>query len=669
MFINQEQSRIPESTGDQILGNGQSVDGHGKVVLVGTTCLVPASMNEPGATGSIGPHRPGLPSLVRMAALSGVEQTIIRFLRQGGLPGSVDEEGRSLLHLAASRGRIRVCQLLFEAGASPWVVDKNGNDLLGTAIKSGSSETVALIREYLKSDPCLLFTGNGTQEEDNPSFVIAGAAEAPQPACANHLDDRETSPDISCLAVRVPLDNDAMAVDESGWVVEEDSPLPDCLDESCQSSATAMHSRITRHRAIDHDQDWSDIEIVLPVVRRGNLQFSALDEEILTWISRLLKHGNMYGWVPSHWLASGSAHVREERDRVDICLRVEMLLGEHGIQVEDEPVWSSISSDEILADASDLPLEVLSFLDDLGPGTRDPLLSYFRDLSPLPLLDWDQERILGRMWQGDRNPEGIRGLVEGNLRFVVKEARKFQGLGLDIQDLVNEGNLGLLEAASRFDPERENRFLTYAAWWIKQSIFHALAEQGGRFRLPQKVAGTMAQLNRIVGRLADDLGREPNPEEVAAEGTFSGRELDRLLAIRQTATFPVFDEDDSDWRVADGQTPCMDPGPDDSLDKEEFEEQVRRTLTRLNDKEQDIITRHFGLFDCEPETLEAIGQSLVPRISRERVRQIEERALNRIRDRRRGILGPYLEDTCHTCDLTSRCRHPLQEDEDDLEPV
>lgn len=618
----------------------------------------------------MGQKGPGIPALVRMAALSGVEQTIARFLKQGGSPGSVDEEGRSLLYLAASRGRIGVCQILIEAGAPPWVGDKNGTGVLAAAIKSGSLETVVVIKKYLESFPPMhpMLSQFSPEEGEKPSITIEIASWVSQPEPIDHRGGFEFPQDDLRIAVILPFDGDTQQ-EESCWEVEEDPLLPVCRDESCLSSADSVHRRITRHRLIDNDADWSDIEIVLPVIRRGNLHFSTLDEETLSWVSKLLKHGDLFGWVPSHWLAIASAQIKEERDRADICLRLEMLLGEHGIQVEDEPVWSNTSWDEIEADASDIPMEVLSFLDDLGPGTRDPLHSYFRDLSPLPLLDWGEERILGRMWQGDRNLEGIRGLVEGNLRFVVKEARKFQGLGLDIQDLVSEGNLGLMEAATRFDPERENRFLTYASWWIKQSIFHALAEQGGQFRLPQKVAGSVAQLNRIVGHLADNLGREPSPEEVAAEGTFTGRELDRLLAIKQNATAPVSDEDVHHWRVADDQTPCMDSGPEDSLDREEFEEQVRRTLAGLNDKEQYIITRHFGLRDCEPETLESIGQSLVPPISRERVRQIEERALERIRDRRRGLLEPYLEEKCHQWDLPSPCRHPLHEDENDAEQV
>jgi RNA polymerase primary sigma factor len=115
---------------------------------------------------------------------------------------------------------------------------------------------------------------------------------------------------------------------------------------------------------------------------------------------------------------------------------------------------------------------------------------YFDSIRDLPLLTAEEERINGRLWQNDRNPEGLRYLVEGNLRFVVKEARKFQGMGLDLLDLISEGNLGLIEAAKRFDPERENKFLTYASWWVRQAIFHALAEHGSKIRLPRRWPAT-----------------------------------------------------------------------------------------------------------------------------------------------------------------------------------
>lgn len=594
-------------------------------------------MNDTGPPDSMHPIKPGIPPLVRMAAWSGVAPTISRYLQQGGSPDALDDDGRTLLLMAATRGYAQICRLLLEAGASPCLVDKNGNDALTAAAASGHSEIVAAIQDYLRA----------WSTEISPLVV----------------SDNRICPDGDWISVDIDQDEGVLP-NASCWEVEKDVPLPAYMDGSCQSMAESMHCRITRHRVIDNDEDWSDVEIVLPILRKGNLQFSFLDGETLSGVSRLLQHGKACGWVPSHWLET-LVHAGMERDQEDLCIRLEMLLGEYAIQVEDAPVWLDIPWDEIDADASDLSPEVISFLDDLAPWKRDPLSSYFHDLALLPLLDLDQERSFGRMWQQDRNPDGLRRLVEGNLRFVVKEANRFQGLGLEIQDLVSEGNLGLLEGASRFDPERGNRFLTYAAWWIRQSIFHALAEQGGRFRLPQKVAGNVAQLNRIVSQLANDLGREPTPEEITAEGTFTGKELDRLLPIRQTANIDSSKNEGHSWSAPDDQTPCMDPGPESTLDSEEFDEQIRRALAMLNDRERDIIIRHFGFGNHAPETLEVIGQNFAPPISRERVRQIEERALEKLRDRRRRLLEPYLEQSPFLWFCTFSNRHAPQEDEDD----
>ncbi len=271
---------------------------------------------------------------------------------------------------------------------------------------------------------------------------------------------------------------------------------------------------------------------------------------------------------------------------------------------------------------------------------------YFDSIRDLPLLVGDEERKYGRMWQNDNNPEGLRYLVEGNLRFVVKEARKFQGMGLDLLDLISEGNLGLIEAAKRFDPERENKFLTYASWWVRQAIFHALAEHGSKIRLPQKVAGHLVQLNRITNRLGQELGRPPTVQDiVAAAPQFSAEEVERLQVLQQTTSTVSTEQGmgDGDLTLGDSLEQHIEPSPMEAMDNEAFQEQVRQSLGMLTEKERRIITLHFGLDGVEPMTLEKIGRSFDPGISRERVRQIEERAFGKIRERRRVLLGQFLK--------------------------
>lgn len=270
---------------------------------------------------------------------------------------------------------------------------------------------------------------------------------------------------------------------------------------------------------------------------------------------------------------------------------------------------------------------------------------YFDSIRHLPLLSPEDERRYGHMWQDDRNPEGLRKLVEGNLRYVVKESRKFEGMGLDLLDLIGEGNLGLIEAAKRFDPTRENKFLTYASWWVRQAIFHALAEHGSKIRLPQKVAGHLVQMNRITRLLGQELGRQATVQEISESGPFSIEDVERLQLVQQT-TSTVSTEQGmgaTDLTVGDSLEQAVEPSVLKTLDEEAFHQQMEASLNGLSEKERRILTFHFGLNGTDPMTLEQIGQTFDPPISRERVRQLEERAFSRIRERRREVLGPFLQ--------------------------
>jgi len=586
-----------------------------------------------------------IPPLVRMAALTGVDATIRAFLQKGGSPDTTDEEGRSILQIAAAKGHVSVCRLLLEAGATPLIKDNRGVDAPGAAQASGSEVVLALIRDYLASG----FNGGAVPEQ-------VETIEIGPPASGTATIEVELSPQLQRSELNLdPLAKQGSSQDPLDLTFDEDPPVDGAMWEpelevhlgpaphgACHSLAESVHGRITRHRAVDHDEDWSDVAIVLPVVHRGKIEFSMLGEETTAWIWRLLAGGEAYGWVPRRWVEEAAGGLENDQDKEDLKVRLEMILGEFSIQLEDETGWEPRPVDDAGMDPSEIPRDAIDFLEDLNPATRDPLAFYFKLLIPLPLLDREEERLCGRLWQIDRNPEGLRRLVEGNLRFVVKEARRFQGIGLDIQDLISEGNLGLFDAATRFDPERDIRFLTYASWWIRQRIFHALSEQGGRFRLPQKVAGNLVQLNRIIVQLAESLGREPTFDEISSEGTFTDKALERLLAIRQTtANVPRQDENGCSWPV-DDQVPSSDPAQDQFTDHEDLKRQIRMALGLLNEKERDVIARHFGLGLFEPGTLEMVGQDLRRPVSRERVRQIEERALEKIMKRCEEFLKPFL---------------------------
>jgi RNA polymerase primary sigma factor len=329
---------------------------------------------------------------------------------------------------------------------------------------------------------------------------------------------------------------------------------------------------------------------------------------------------------------------REDGAEEDSAVRIHMLLGELGIQVAEDTFVSQDPS-EPDGEPEELTEEILAFLSDPGGRVWNPQNTYFECIGNHPLLAQEEEQLCGRMWQEDRNPEGWARLVEGNLRFVVKEAGKFFGRGMEGLDLISEGNLGLIEAAKRFDPTRENRFLTYAAWWIRQSIFRALAETSCMISLPQKVAGEMAHFNRVTRRLALDLGRPPGVAEIVAAGPrFESRDAARLLVIQQTImTVPL------EGLPAGSFAPNATANSVEVMDAEKFQDQIRQNLAVLNGRARQVIVQHFGLEGNVPMTLEAIGLACDPPISRERVRQIEEKAFERLRKRWEPLLDHYLE--------------------------
>lgn len=279
------------------------------------------------------------------------------------------------------------------------------------------------------------------------------------------------------------------------------------------------------------------------------------------------------------------------------------------------------------------------------PSNERGLDRYFDSIRRLPLLTAEEEKACALRWR-EGDPEGLRALVEGNLRFVVREANKFKGLGLELPDLVAEGNVGLLEAAKRFDPDRETRFLTYAAWWVRQAIFQALAKHASPVHLPGKVACRQAQLFRTLQKLEQALGRKPTPEELqAALPTFTPAELDFLQMLHWT--FDILSTEQvvagEDRTLGDCLEQNVEPNPLAALDHATFHEQMRQSLAALDPKERRVLELHFGLNGHEPLSFEATGRAMEPPISRERVRQLEVRAFEKLRSRRKDLLKPYLE--------------------------
>jgi RNA polymerase primary sigma factor len=275
----------------------------------------------------------------------------------------------------------------------------------------------------------------------------------------------------------------------------------------------------------------------------------------------------------------------------------------------------------------------------------EALQAYLRAIATLPRLTPAEERELGRRILHDGDPEAFRRLVEGNLRFVVSYSKRYRGLGVSFLDLIHEGNLGLMEAARRFDPDRNVKFITYAVWWIRQAITHALSTQTRAFSLPQKVSGAAARLTREVADLTDQLERPPTSTEIAADLDMSEADVAELLQFgaRDVSLNDRLgrDGDDSTAEVGDVlESPS--PPLEDDLVRQSLVDRVRDALNELDEKEREIVGLRFGLDrDGEMRTLQEIGETL--NLSRERIRQIESRAKEKLRgSKRANELRSYL---------------------------
>jgi len=260
------------------------------------------------------------------------------------------------------------------------------------------------------------------------------------------------------------------------------------------------------------------------------------------------------------------------------------------------------------------------------------LRRYLKEISRYPTLDHDEEIALAqRVHDGDE--DALRRLVESNLRFVVAYAKRYRNPNVPFLDLIHEGNLGLIQAARKYNPFEQGhdvKFITYAVWWIRQAILHALAEHAGSFRLPQKQANTLYRLERIRSLLTDRLGRTPTDRELSSELGISIDDV-RVLTQASQSSLSLNDPVDAngDSELGDLLEQTVLPDTDERIIRESFNLAIADALADLPERERRVLELRFGLEDDQPKTLREIGDLM--ELSRERVRQIESRALNRLR--------------------------------------
>ena len=314
------------------------------------------------------------------------------------------------------------------------------------------------------------------------------------------------------------------------------------------------------------------------------------------------------------------------------------------IQSEDEEPNDDmlLLSEEGEEDNEETDVENIDLTVPEGVSIEDPVRMYLKEIGKVPLLTADEEiELAKRMENGDENAK--KRLAEANLRLVVSIAKRYVGRGMLFLDLIQEGNLGLIKAVEKFDYRKGYKFSTYATWWIRQAITRAIADQARTIRIPVHMVETINKLIRVSRQLLQELGREPTPEEIAKEMNMSVDRVREILKISQepvSLETPIGEEEDS--HLGDFIQDDNVPVPADAAAFTMLKEQLEEVLGTLTEREQKVLRLRFGLDDGRARTLEEVGKEF--NVTRERIRQIEAKALRKLRHPSRSRkLKDYLD--------------------------
>jgi RNA polymerase primary sigma factor len=268
---------------------------------------------------------------------------------------------------------------------------------------------------------------------------------------------------------------------------------------------------------------------------------------------------------------------------------------------------------------------------------------YLHEINKTPLLTREQEQDLARKIRTG-SQSALDQLVKANLRFVVSIAKQYANQGLSLEDLINEGNLGLIKAAHRFDEKRGYKFISYAVWWIRQAMLQALAEHSRIVRLPLNRAGTLYRIGKTSRQLDQELGRQPTPQEISKKLGISVEEVEETMKIANThvSLDDPYSNDKDDNALVDYLTDEDQESPDEGTYSNALTEDMEKALNTLTEREKLILTLYFGINGSDPLTLEDIGKKL--KLTRERIRQIKEKAIQRLRHSTRAkYLKGYID--------------------------
>ena len=360
-------------------------------------------------------------------------------------------------------------------------------------------------------------------------------------------------------------------------------------------------------------------------------------------LSVLLEKGKAKGNLTYKDISDQVDHIEFDKDQMD---EIYDTLISNGIEIvseadpEDFELKKLEEDKDIDHDIGEESEEDLEASLSKGIAVDDPVRMYLKEIGKVPLLTAEEE-LAKRMELGDE--EAKKKLCEANLRLVVSIAKRYVGRGMLFLDLIQEGNLGLIKAVDKFDWRKGYKFSTYATWWIRQAITRSIADQARTIRIPVHMVETINKLIRISRQLLQELGREPTPEEIAAEMEISVEKVREILKIAQepvSLETPIGEEEDS--HLGDFIPDDDVPAPADAAAFSMLKEQLVEVLDTLTEREQKVLKLRFGLEDGRARTLEEVGRRF--EVTRERIRQIEAKALRKLRHPSRSKkLKDYLE--------------------------
>ena len=368
----------------------------------------------------------------------------------------------------------------------------------------------------------------------------------------------------------------------------------------------------------------------------------------------LIEKGKKQGALTLAEIMEAFSETELDKDQVENLYET---LGNLGIEViedksEKVDIDFTITDDLSIENIDDNPddldkeeaieLEAIDLSLPKGISIDDPVRMYLKEIGKIPLLKPHEEvELAKRMLEGDEIAK--QRLVEANLRLVVSIAKRYVGRGMLFLDLIQEGNLGLIKAVEKFDYVKGFKFSTYATWWIRQAITRAIADQARTIRIPVHMVETINKLIRVSRQLLQELGRDPKPEEIAKEMEMTEEKVREIMKIAQdpvSLETPIGEEEDS--HLGDFIPDDDAPAPAEAAAYSLLKEQIEEVLGSLNEREQKVLKLRFGLEDGRARTLEEVGKEFD--VTRERIRQIEAKALRKLRHPSRSKkLRDYLD--------------------------